>query len=176
MDKIISKDDVNLIGEKDILDDFDDYFADGPMSIVSPQIMNATDCGWPGEDPERFLVIVRRVEAVNKTKAMYLLRKMGYSLLDSKNLIYNCPFHFYDSSGVYLLYYNPEESVKRNGVEYYGEHFKYGKALGFKMLVISTKERDIEKWIERLSEEEREDVVFSLDFYIKLFSDFINNE
>lgn len=141
------------------------------IPLIMPATTGGTNCQFPEE--EQFLVIVRRVEPEDRIKAMMLLRKMGHTMHDAKRMIDETPYHFYANEGypTKALYYDPRGRDASNG----GEYFSMGLELGFKFFVISTLSRNIEAWIETLDDEEREDVIFSLNFYVDLFSELANN-
>jgi hypothetical protein len=132
-------------------------------------IMPANFCDM-GEE-EQFLVVVRSVNTTDRLGSMKLLRKMGHTLSDTKRLLTEAPFHFYctEEYPTAKLYYDPTNRDSSNG----GEYFQEAVDLGFNMLVISTFSEDIDKWMDTLTEEEHEDVVFGLDFYVKLFDEYI---
>lgn len=122
---------------------------------------------------ERFLVVVHRVEPTDRMAALRLLRKMDYTLDNAKKALTEAPYYFYFTKECPdpWLYYNPAERTIDDG----GEYYHIAKDLGFKMLVISSLNTDIETWMETLNDEERKDVIFSLDFYIDIFYKYINN-
>ncbi len=120
---------------------------------------------------ELFVIVVRSIKTTDRKGSMRLLRKMGHSLMDSKNLLAEAPFYFYctDKHTASYLYYNPS-IMDYNGC---AEYFDDAISLGFNMLTISTFSNDIDEWMNTLTEEEYKDVIFGLDFYIKLFAKYI---
>jgi hypothetical protein len=137
---------------------------------ASINMMTANFC-VTDEPEEQFLVVVRSVKTTDRLGSMQLLRKMGHTVQDAKRLLTEAPFHFYctDEYPTAKLYYDPTDRDESNG----GEYFQDAIALGFNMLVIGTFAGDIDTWMDTLTEEEHEDVVFGLYFYVKLFDEYI---
>lgn len=173
--KNVTTDDIVDALEQAGVDHLVEHELEQRASVCIPAIFPATTGGTnciSFNDRERFYVIVRRVDPEKRVKAMHLLRKMGYSFKEVKGIIDNPPFHFYanESYPTKFLYYDPSTRDENTG----GEYFMLGKNVGFSFFVISDQTRDIEKWIETLDDEEREDVIFSLNFYVDLFTQLAN--
>ena len=164
--------------EKNSIDDIIDAISDSGLEEKltdelnrRASIVNAVHPGFNMLLREEFIVVVRSIKCTNNLGSMRLLRSLGHNLIDSKRLLKEAPFYFYAAPEYPTpkVYYDPRERSKYDG----GESFQSAVSLGFNMLVISTLSGSIDEWIDTLTEDERQDVVFGLDFYIKLFNEHI---